>query len=201
MKTYTYRLLNLMFGVMFMSSPAIATDLCEHLEGMRLSINANGYVGITSRDIRISLEKAADNSYIFETELQMINDQPEKITGECKDRHIIFTRKQENLEQVFDGWIFEKDGYKMAGIFSHNGPKRWGWYGNLTDQNNTPKMRVPKITVAPPNPPVAEAQQGLVTNPFASFRDRLTDSTVNYSSGGRGKMILLNQSNFQHLPM
>ena len=119
-------------GCLFFSASAIAKDPCENLSGMRLEINGNGYEGTTNPYNGLSLQKGQDGSYVFHTSIKMQGEQSDEVEGKCKDRHIVFTRKRTGVfEQIYDGWIFEKGGNKMAGTLSDSGSTRWGWYGSI----------------------------------------------------------------------
>jgi hypothetical protein len=62
----------------------------------------------------------------------MTNEATDPIEGTCLNRHIEFKRvRSGQFEQIYEGWIFERGGDlpRMAGVFSHNGQKAWGWCG------------------------------------------------------------------------
>jgi len=121
---------------MVTSIPAVAGDLCVSLEGRALSITANGHKASVATYVPgLHLLKAADGTYTFETAIHFENEKPDKLTGECKDRHIQLKRARKGgFVQDYDGWIFEKGGSAvrgMAGNFSHNGVKKWSWCGQI----------------------------------------------------------------------
>jgi len=129
MKLYYLGFSGLFSASLLFSSTVIGADLCENLHGKRIAVDANGYEGTTWG---VSLKKEQDGSFSFDDVMQMAGESADKVMGRCKDRHIVFTRKREgSFEQVYDGWIFEKGGYKMAGTFSHNGLRQWGWCGSI----------------------------------------------------------------------
>jgi len=117
------------------SIPAVAEDLCASLDGRALTVNGNGYKGIAAPfSPGLSLSKEADGTYTFVTGIQFENEELDKLTGTCKDRHIIFKRTREGVfVQDYDGWIFERGGdlRGMAGTFAHNGVRKWSWCGQV----------------------------------------------------------------------
>jgi hypothetical protein len=119
--------------VLFSSVQTMAADLCSELDGKSVAIVANGASGTIVYLTKFG--KQQDGTYTFETTVQFENEPVDKLVGTCKDRHIVFTRTREGgFVQKYDGWIFEglhENRRKMAGVFSHDGATKWGWYGWL----------------------------------------------------------------------
>ncbi|MEF3073853.1 hypothetical protein V2P20_02325 [Methylobacter sp. Wu1] len=114
---------------------ALAEDVCGFLDHKGLRITANGHEGDAAYvSPGLSLSKAADGTYTFQSVIFFKGEKGDKIIGKCKDRHITFKRIREGgFEQDYDGWLFEGGSAEtlrgMAGTFAHNGVEQWSWYG------------------------------------------------------------------------
>lgn len=125
--------------ILFCSRPSIAADLCAGLTGNRLSIVANGLVGETQpAGMSVSL---SNGTYSFTTKIHFEGEPltAQQISGTCKDRHIVFTRANANpggTAQEYDAWFFEKQPQSMAGLFSKDNQKKFGWHAELKPASN-----------------------------------------------------------------
>lgn len=109
-------------------TPATAqgSNSCAQLGNRTLYINANGYEG----SLKISGLIPISPGYKFTARLTMQGEPTDEIVdGRCRNRNITFTRRRAGAwTQRYNGWIFERGAYGMAGSFSHNGSLQYGWY-------------------------------------------------------------------------
>lgn len=119
------------FALLCVSLPALAADPCASLQGKALSINGNGFTGVIGPN---GLNLTNQNGIFKFTATANFQGEPaDPVQGQCTNRHITFNRTRSGkFVQDYDGWIFENDPKKMAGVFSHNGPaKKWGWFADV----------------------------------------------------------------------
>lgn len=133
------RKLIFVFVLLCCSTPAMAADPCLDLQGKSLTLDANGYhatVGPKGIDL-----VNQNNTFTFKTTANFTNEPVDPVEGQCKDRHITFTRTRAgSFVQAYDGWIFEQEHAQMAGTYSNNGQAAIrGWYA--------------KMSAVPPPPP------------------------------------------------
>ncbi len=113
----------------------------ELLKRNRLVVIGNGFAGTT--DLAHGLRFKDDNRN-FETTLSMAGEPADRVYGSIDDRRIMFNRTRPgSFEQTYDGWFFVKTpddtpletykGVVVAGLFSHNGPVQWSWYGKIAE--------------------------------------------------------------------
>lgn len=114
-------------------SAATTVDLCAKLDTHYLEIHANGYIGTMGNPYSgFTLTPDESGTYHFSSWIQFPNEQPSLVVGTCKDRHLVFNRTGSHFVQTYDGWMFEVGGsYEMAGVFSHNGMLKYGWYASM----------------------------------------------------------------------
>jgi len=123
------RELILILALLGCSTEAMAADPCASLQGKSVSIDANGFHGVIGPN-GINLVNQ-NNTFTFQTIVQFQNSPIDQVNGQCKDRHITFTRTRPGFIQEYDGWIFELEPLQMAGIFSHLGAKSYGWCAEM----------------------------------------------------------------------
>jgi hypothetical protein len=126
------RKLIFVFALLCCSARAMAVDPCLGLQGKSLTLDANGFhatVGPNGIDL-----VNQNNTLTFKTTANFTNEPVDPVQGQCKDRHITFTRtRQGSFVQAYDGWIFEKEGEQMAGTYSNNGQAASrGWYAKMS---------------------------------------------------------------------
>ncbi|MFL6200729.1 MAG: hypothetical protein ACJ76J_16265 [Thermoanaerobaculia bacterium] len=118
------------------STQAMAADPCASLQGKALGIDGNGFIGVIGPN-GINLVNQ-NNTFTFQTTANFINEPADPVTGQCKDRHIKFTRTRQGVfTQIYDGFIFEKEPSKSAGTFSHNGTVSAGWFAEMKSAAGT----------------------------------------------------------------
>jgi hypothetical protein len=108
---------------------AAAGDPCENLLSSYLELHANGYI-INNIGIDEGFAYTVDSIGTYKLSAAVNSD---TFVGTCKDRHILFTRTRPGVfVQQYEGWIFEAGGSdEMAGVFSYNGVKKYGWYASM----------------------------------------------------------------------
>lgn len=111
-------------------------DPCRLLSTRWISLNANGFANgvLGSKATGIETTVEANGTYHFDTTLAFPNEPSDEVTGTCKARHLIMTRTRAGgFQQEYDGWIFkgDQDFPEMAGVFSHDGVLKYGWYGAM----------------------------------------------------------------------
>jgi len=132
------RKLTIIFALLCCSTQAMAADLCASLQGKSLSLDANGYQATIGPNGIVLTNQ--NNIFTFQTTANFTNEPVDPVQGQCKDRHITFTRTRTNvLVQAYDGWIFEKEPSRMAGTYSNNGQATSrGWVATIVTANVVP---------------------------------------------------------------
>jgi len=129
------RTLTFMFVLLCGAMQAMAADPCASLNGKSIGIDGNGFHGTIGPNGIVLVSQ--NGTLTFETIAQFVNEPADPVKGQCKDRHITFTRTRKGaFVQEYDGRIFEKETLRMAGVFSHNAPeKKFGWYAEINFVN------------------------------------------------------------------
>jgi hypothetical protein len=132
------RKLIFVFALLCCSTQAMAADPCLGLQGKSLTLDANGYHATVGPN-GINLVNQ-NNTLTFKTTANFTNEPVDPVEGQCKDRHITFTRTRTNVfVQAYDGWIFEQEHAQMAGTYSNNGTATSrGWYAKMSAVPKTP---------------------------------------------------------------
>ncbi|MFL6263957.1 MAG: hypothetical protein ACJ76Y_30070 [Thermoanaerobaculia bacterium] len=120
------------FALLCCSTQAMAADPCLALQGKSLTLDANGYHATVGPN-GINLVNQ-NNTLTFKTTANFTNEPVDPVQGQCKDRHITFTRTRAgSFVQDYDGWIFEKELAQMAGTYSNNGQAASrGWLAKMS---------------------------------------------------------------------
>ncbi|MEO0970301.1 MAG: hypothetical protein AAFX80_18725 [Cyanobacteria bacterium J06639_18] len=125
-KCFAFLALTSIFLSFAPAATAQHSNNCAQLGNRTLYINANGYEG----SLKISGLIPSSPGYKFTAKLTMQGEPTDEIVnGRCRNRNVTFTRKRVGAwTQNYNGWIFKRGAYSMAGTFSHNGSVQYGWY-------------------------------------------------------------------------
>ncbi|MDJ0796540.1 MAG: hypothetical protein QNJ51_06840 [Calothrix sp. MO_167.B12] len=115
-------------GIFMSAVPAAIAqrpNSCAQLGNRTLYINGNGAEGT----LKISVLTPISPGYKFTARLTMRGETTDQIVdGRCRNRNVTFTRRRSGWTQRYNGWVFERGAYSIAGTFSHNGSLQYGWY-------------------------------------------------------------------------
>lgn len=133
------------------TSWAGGVDLCDDIKYRALEVVGNGYKGKIHQYMNAP---PIHGGFTFKTSAEFEGEPKDTIEGTCANNHLVFIRKRPGaFTQKYTGWLFRKKTesivyepnpmqsgkcYKtnqirreVAGEFSHNGVKTYGWYGRF----------------------------------------------------------------------
>ena len=149
----SFWLLKAIIAYIFLGNICVAdeVDLCSDIRSRSIEIVGNGYKGIIHQYMRTS---PIEGGYKFKTIAEFEGEPEDTIEGKCTNNYLVLIRKRPGVfTQKYRGWLFRKktkrvlyqpnpmqrgkcyktEGFyrEVAGEFSHNGKKRYGWYGTF----------------------------------------------------------------------